>query len=236
MKTLMLGNEAAARGLFEAGCSFVSSYPGTPSTEITEEAAKYPEIYCEWAPNEKVATEVAYGASVAGSRSFCTMKMVGLNVAADPLFTAGYMGVNGAYVVVTADDPSCHSSQNEQDNRHYARAAKIAMVEPSDAQECKDFVRLACEISEEFDTPVLYRTTTRVCHSKGLVEFGERVEHVAPAYARNTRKYDSNSAGKIGQEWALQHAVMDSNPCMSFSPVWFLKCIVILNHLFGFCF
>ena len=117
------------------------------------------------------------------------MKMVGLNVAADPLFTAGYMGVNGAYVVVTADDPSCHSSQNEQDNRHYARAAKIAMVEPSDAQECKDFVRLACEISEEFDTPVLYRTTTRVCHSKGLVEFGERVEHVAPAYARNTRKY-----------------------------------------------
>lgn len=146
-------------------------------------------MYCEWAPNEKVATEVAYGASVAGSRSFCTMKMVGLNVAADPLFTAGYMGVNGAYVVVTADDPSCHSSQNEQDNRHYARAAKIAMVEPSDAQECKDFVRLACEISEEFDTPVLYRTTTRVCHSKGLVEFGERVEHVAPAYARNTRKY-----------------------------------------------
>ena len=132
---------------------------------------------------------MAYGASVAGSRAFCTMKMVGLNVAADPLFTAGYMGVNGAYVVVTADDPSCHSSQNEQDNRHYARAAKIAMVEPSDAQECKDFVRLACEISEEFDTPVLYRTTTRVCHSKGLVEFGERTEHEAPAYARNTRKF-----------------------------------------------
>lgn len=190
MKHLMSGNEATARGVYEAGIKVCSAYPGTPSTEILENLPQYgKDVYCEWAPNEKVATEVAYGASVAGSRSFCTMKMVGLNVAADPLFTAGYMGVNGAYVVVTADDPSCHSSQNEQDNRHYARAAKIAMVEPSDAQECKDFVRLACEISEEFDTPVLYRTTTRVCHSKGLVEFGERVEHVAPAYARNTRKY-----------------------------------------------
>ena len=190
MKKLMLGNAAVARGLYEAGCGLISSYPGTPSTEILENLPQYKDdVYCEWAPNEKVATEVAYGASVAGSRSFCTMKMVGLNVAADPLFTAGYMGVNGAYVVVTADDPSCHSSQNEQDNRHYARAAKIAMVEPSDSQECKDFVKLACEISEEFDTPVLYRTTTRVCHSKGLVEFGERTEHVAPEYKRNTRKY-----------------------------------------------
>ena len=190
MKHLMSGNEATARGVYEAGIKVCSAYPGTPSTEILENLPQYgKDVYCEWAPNEKVATEVAYGASVAGSRAFCTMKMVGLNVAADPLFTAGYMGVNGAYVVVTADDPSCHSSQNEQDNRHYARAAKIAMVEPSDAQECKDFVRLACEISEEFDTPVLYRTTTRVCHSKGLVEFGDRVEHTAPAYARNTRKY-----------------------------------------------
>ena len=177
---------AAAFGLSSA----TSLSHALHSTEIFEELPKYQDaLYCEWAPNEKVAAEVAYGASVAGSRSFCTMKMVGLNVAADPLFTAGYMGVNGAYVVVTADDPSCHSSQNEQDNRHYARAAKIAMVEPSDAQECKDFVRLACEISEEFDTPVLYRTTTRVCHSKGLVEFGQRTEHTAPAYARNTRKY-----------------------------------------------
>ena len=190
MKHLMSGNEATARGVYEAGIKVCSAYPGTPSTEILENLPQYgKDVYCEWAPNEKVATEVAYGASVAGSRAFCTMKMVGLNVAADPLFTAGYMGVNGAYIVVTADDPSCHSSQNEQDNRHYARAAKIAMVEPSDAQECKDFVKLACEISEEFDTPVLYRTTTRVCHSKGLVEFGERVEHEAPAYARNTRKY-----------------------------------------------
>ena len=190
MKHLMSGNEAIARGVYEAGIKVASAYPGTPSTEILEELPQYKDsLYCEWAPNEKVATEVAYGASVAGSRSICTMKMVGLNVAADPLFTAGYMGVNGAYIVVTADDPSCHSSQNEQDNRHYARAAKIAMVEPSDPQECKDFVALACEVSEQFDTPVLYRTTTRVNHSKGLVEFGERVEHVAPAYARNTRKF-----------------------------------------------
>lgn len=190
MKHLMSGNEATARGVYEAGIKVCSAYPGTPSTEILENLPQYgKDVYCEWAPNEKVAAEVAYGAAMAGSRSFCTMKMVGLNVAADPLFTAGYMGVNGAYIVVSADDPSCHSSQNEQDNRLYARAAKIAMVEPSDSQECKDFVKLACEISEEFDTPVLYRTTTRVCHSKGLVEFGERTEHTAPTYQRNVRKF-----------------------------------------------
>ena len=190
MKNLMSGNEATARGVYEAGIKVCSAYPGTPSTEILENLPQYgKDVYCEWAPNEKVATEVAYGAAMAGSRSFCTMKMVGLNVAADPLFTAGYLGVNGAYIVVSADDPSCHSSQNEQDNRLYARAAKIAMVEPSDSQECKDFVKLACEISEEFDTPVLYRTTTRVCHSKGLVEFGERTEHTAPTYQRNVRKF-----------------------------------------------
>ena len=190
MKHLMSGNEATARGVYEAGIKVCSAYPGTPSTEILENLPQFgKDVYCEWAPNEKVAAEVAYGAAMAGSRSFCTMKMVGLNVAADPLFTAGYMGVNGAYIVVSADDPSCHSSQNEQDNRLYARAAKVAMVEPSDSQECKDFVKLACEISEEFDTPVLYRTTTRVCHSKGLVEFGERTEHIAPAYQRNVRKF-----------------------------------------------
>ena len=190
MKHLISGNEATARGVYEAGIKVCSAYPGTPSTEILENLPQYgKDVYCEWAPNEKVATEVAYGAAMAGSRSFCTMKMVGLNVAADPLFTAGYLGVNGAYIVVSADDPSCHSSQNEQDNRLYARAAKIAMVEPSDSQECKDFVKLACEISEEFDTPVLYRTTTRVCHSKGLVEFGERTEHTAPTYQRNVRKF-----------------------------------------------
>ena len=190
MKHLMSGNEATARGVYEAGIKVCSAYPGTPSTEILENLPQYgKDVYCEWAPNEKVATEVAYGAAMAGSRSFCTMKMVGLNVAADPLFTAGYLGVNGAYIVVSADDPSCHSYQNEQDNRLYARAAKVAMVEPSDSQECKDFVKLACEISEEFDTPVLYRTTTRVCHSKGLVEFGERTEHAAPTYQRNVRKF-----------------------------------------------
>ena len=190
MKHLMSGNEATARGVYEAGIKVCSAYPGTPSTEILENLPQYgKDVYCEWAPNEKVAAEVAYGAAMAGSRSFCTMKMVGLNVAADPLFTAGYLGVNGAYIVVSADDPSCHSSQNEQDNRLYARAAKVAMVEPSDSQECKDFVKLACEISEEFDTPVLYRTTTRVCHSKGLVEFGERTEHTAPTYQRNVRKF-----------------------------------------------
>lgn len=190
MKHLMSGNEATARGVYEAGIKICSAYPGTPSTEILENLPTYQkDVYCEWAPNEKVAVEVAYGASIAGSRSFCTMKMVGLNVAADPLFTAGYMGVGGGFVVVTADDPSCHSSQNEQDNRHYARAAKIAMVEPSDPQECKDFVALACELSEEFDTPVLYRTTTRVCHSKGLVQWGERREHTAPPYRRNVRKF-----------------------------------------------
>ena len=190
MKHLMSGNEATARGVYEAGIKVCSAYPGTPSTEILENMPQYGEhVYCEWAPNEKVGTEVAYGASVAGSRSLTTMKMVGLNVAADPLFTAAYMGVGGGYVIVTADDPSCHSSQNEQDNRHYARFAKVAMLEPSDPQECKDYVKLACEISEEFDTPVLYRTTTRVCHSKGLVEFGERTEVEAKPYARNTRKY-----------------------------------------------
>ena len=190
MKHLMSGNEVTARGVYEAGIKVCSAYPGTPSTEILENLPQYgKDVYCEWAPNEKVAAEVAYGAAMAGSRSFCTMKMVGLNVAADPLFTAGYLGVNGAYIVVSADDPSCHSSQNEQDNRLYARAAKVAMVEPSDSQECKDFVKLACEISEEFDTPVLYRTTTRVCHSKGLVEFGERTEHTAPTYQRNVRKF-----------------------------------------------
>ena len=190
MKHLMSGNEATARGVYEAGIKICSAYPGTPSTEILENLPPYQkDVYCEWAPTEKVAVEVAYGASFAVSRAFCTMTMVALNVAAAPLFTAGYMGVGGGFVVVTADDPSCHSSQNEQDNRHYARAAKIAMVEPSDPQECKDFVALACQLSEEFDTPVLYRTTTRVCHSKGLVQWGERREHTAPPYRRNVRKF-----------------------------------------------
>ena len=170
MKTLMLGNEAAARGLYEAGCSFVSSYPGTPSTEITECAAKYPEIYAEWAPNEKVAMEAAFGASLAGYRSFCGMKHVGLNVAADPLFTLSYTGVRGGLVIGVADDAGMHSSQNEQDSRHYAIAAKLPMLEPSDAAESLAFAKLAYEISEKFDTPVLLKMCTRVAHSQSVVE------------------------------------------------------------------
>ena len=174
---LLSGNEAIARGAFEAGVRVCSAYPGTPSTEIFENLPQYKEaLYCEWAPNEKVAVEVAYGASIAGVRSLSAMKHVGVNVAADPLFTAAYNGVCGGFVIVSADDPSMHSSQNEQDNRHYARAAKIAMVEPSDSQECLDFLKEAYEISEKFDMPVMYRITTRVAHSKSLVRFGEREE------------------------------------------------------------
>ena len=190
MKHLLSGNEAVARGIYEAGIRICSAYPGTPSTEILENAAAYKDdVYCEWAPNEKVATEVAYGAAIAGSRSLCAMKHVGLNVAADPIFTASYLGVNAGFIIVTADDPSMPSSQNEQDNRYYARAAKIPMVEPSDSQECKDFVRVACEISEHFDTPVLFRTTTRISHSKTLVEFGERVSVPVKPYSRDGQKH-----------------------------------------------
>ena len=195
MKHLFSGNEAIARGAYEAGVSVCSAYPGTPSTEIFESLPQYGDaLYCEWAPNEKVATEVAYGASIAGVRSLAAMKHVGLNVAADPIFTAAYNGVGGGFVIVSADDPSMHSSQNEQDNRYYAKSAKIAMVEPSDSQECLDFMKAAYEISEQFDMPVLFRTTTRVAHSKSIVTFGERVEHEPPAYVRNTRKYISAPA------------------------------------------
>ncbi len=174
MKHLLSGNEALARGAYEAGVKVASAYPGTPSTEIFENLPQYKDsLYAEWAPNEKVATEVAYGASLAGVRSLCAMKHVGLNVAADPVFTATYNGIGRGFVIVSADDPSMHSSQNEQDNRYYAKAAKMAMVEPSDSQECKDFMKVAYEISEKFNIPVLMRTTTRVSHSKSLVEFGE---------------------------------------------------------------
>ncbi len=189
MKTLMLGNEAAARGLYEAGCAFVSSYPGTPSTEVTEYAAKYPEIYAEWAPNEKVAMESAFGASLAGRRSFCGMKHVGLNVSADPLFTISYTGVNAGMVICVADDAGMHSSQNEQDSRHYARAAKVPMLEPSDSAEALAFARLAYELSEEFDTPVLLKMCTRVAHSQSVVEPGERVELPPKPYEKNGPKY-----------------------------------------------
>ena len=188
MKTLMLGNEAVARGLFEGGCSFVSSYPGTPSTEITECVATYKEVYAEWAPNEKVAMEAAFGASLSGKRSFCAMKHVGLNVAADPLFTIAYTGVNAGMVIGVADDAGMHSSQNEQDSRHYARASKIPMLEPADSAEALAFTKLAYELSEEYDTPVFIKMCTRVSHSQSLVEPGERIE-VSKPYEKNPQKY-----------------------------------------------
>ena len=189
MKTLMLGNEAVARGLYEAGCSFVSSYPGTPSTEVTEAAAKYPEIYAEWASNEKVAMESAFGAALAGHRSFCGMKHVGLNVAADPLFTISYTGVNAGMVIVVADDAGMHSSQNEQDSRHYAKASKIPMLEPADSAEALAFAKLGYELSERFDTPVLLKMCTRVSHSQSVVETSDRVEAPAKPYEKNGPKY-----------------------------------------------
>ena len=189
MKKLLLGNEAVARGLWEAGCTFVSSYPGTPSTEITEAAAKYPEIYAEWAPNEKVAMEAAFGASLAGRRRFCGMKHVGLNVAADPLFTIAYTGVNGGMIIAVADDAGMHSSQNEQDSRHYARAAKLPMLEPSDSAEALEFTKLAYDLSENFDTPVIMKMCTRVAHSQSVVEPGERVEPARKPYEKNGAKY-----------------------------------------------
>ena len=188
MKQLMLGNEAVARGLYEAGCAFVSSYPGTPSTEITEAIAKYPEVYAEWAPNEKVAMESAFGASVAGRRSFCGMKHVGLNVAADPLFTISYTGVNAGMVIGVADDAGMHSSQNEQDSRHYAMASKIPMLEPADSAEALAFTKLAYELSEKFDTPVLIKMCTRVSHSQSVVETSDRVECLKE-YEKNIPKY-----------------------------------------------
>ena len=189
MKALMLGNEAVARGLYEAGCSFVSSYPGTPSTEITECAAKYEELYAEWAPNEKVALEAAFGASLAGKRSFCAMKHVGLNVAADPLFTISYTGVNAGLVIGVADDAGMHSSQNEQDSRHYAQAAKIPMLEPSDSAEALRFAKLAYELSEEYDTAVLIKMCTRVSHSQSVVEPGERMLPEQKKYEKSPGKY-----------------------------------------------
>ncbi len=189
MKELMLGNKAFARGLYEAGCSVVSSYPGTPSTEVTEEAAKYDEMYCEWAPNEKVALEVAYGASLAGKRSFCGMKHVGLNVAADPLFTSAYTGINAGMVICVADDAGMHSSQNEQDSRHHAIAAKLPMFEPSDSEEAYTFAREAFAFSEKYDTPVIIKMCTRVAHSQSVVQPGERVEPAPIPYEKNIAKY-----------------------------------------------
>lgn len=188
MKELMLGNKAVARGLYEAGCKVISSYPGTPSTEITEEAAAYNEIYCEWTPNEKVALEVAHGATLGGVRAACAMKHVGLNVAADPLFTISYQGLNAGLVVCVADDPGMHSSQNEQDSRHYAIAAKLPMLEPSDSEESRVFAKKAFEMSEKFNTPVLLKMVTRVAHSQSIVDTEERVEPDRVPYVKDPAK------------------------------------------------
>ncbi len=200
-KQLMLGNEAVARGLYEAGCRLVSSYPGTPSTEITEFAAEYcdstPDLWCEWAPNEKVALEVAFGASLRGARAACAMKHVGLNVAADPLYTMSYTGVHGGLVLCVADDPGMHSSQNEQDSRHHAIAAKVPMLEPSDSAEAREMAMLAFELSEQFDTPVLLRMCTRIAHSQSLVGTEERQDIPAKEYVKNPQKYIMAPANAI---------------------------------------
>jgi len=189
MKELLSGNEAIARGAFEHGVRVAAAYPGTPSTEILENLSTYDGVYTEWAPNEKVAYEVAFGACLAGTRSMAVMKHVGLNVASDPLMTSSYTGVRGGFVVVVADDPGMHSSQNEQDSRNYARFAKVPLFEPSDAQEAKALLGTAFEVSERFDTPVIFRSTTRISHSKGIVELGERKEGPAPEYEKDPSKY-----------------------------------------------
>ncbi|MFA5449607.1 MAG: indolepyruvate ferredoxin oxidoreductase subunit alpha [Clostridia bacterium] len=204
MKKLMLSNEAVARGAYESGVKVVSSYPGTPSTEITEFIAKYPEIYSEWAPNEKVAAEVAIGASIAGARSMACMKHVGVNVAADPLFTAAYTGVNAGFVLVVADDPAMHSSQNEQDSRYYALSAHIPMLEPSDANEAKEYVKAAYELSEEYDTPVFLRLTTRIAHSQSMVTLGERTEVGLKPYTKDPQKYVMMPAMARGRHIAVE--------------------------------
>jgi indolepyruvate ferredoxin oxidoreductase alpha subunit len=189
MKRLLIGNEAIARGAYEAGASVATAYPGTPSTEIVSHLARYEDIYAEWAPNEKVALEVGIGASIGGARTLVAMKHVGINVAADPLYTVAYTGVNGGLVIVSADDPGMHSSQNEQDNRGYGKFAKLPVIEPSDSQEAKDYTALAFELSEQFDTPVMLRVTTRLSHSQTLVEEGERGELVLKEYKKNAPKY-----------------------------------------------
>ncbi len=209
MKKLILGNAAVARGLYEAGCAIASSYPGTPSTEITEEAAKFPEIYCEWAPNEKVAMEAAFGASLAGKRAFCAMKHVGLNVAADPLFTMSYTGVNAGLLIAVADDPAMHSSQNEQDSRHYAKAAKLPMLEPADSQEALAFTKLAYELSERFDTPVLLKMCTRVAHSQSVAELSDRQELEARPYEKNPAKYVMAPANAVRRHPIVEKRLLD---------------------------
>ena len=188
MKKLLIGNAAVARGAYEAGCSVVSSYPGTPSTEITESMVQYKDVNVEWAPNEKVAAEVSIGASIAGARAMSCMKHVGLNVMADPLFTVSYIGVNGGLVFCVADDPGMHSSQNEQDSRHYAKASKVLMLEPSDSSECKNYTKMAFELSEKFDTPVILRLSTRVSHSQSLVEIEDKIDYKLKDYNKDIAK------------------------------------------------
>lgn len=214
-KKIMLGNEAFARGAYEAGVKVVSSYPGTPSTEVTENLAKCKGIHVEWAPNEKVGVEVAMGASIGGVRSLSCMKHVGLNVAADPFFTAAYTGVTGGAVILVADDNGCHSSQNEQDSRYYGRSAGVPMLEPSNSQECKDYIKLAYDISEKYDTVVLIRSNTRISHSRGIVELGERVEKDIIPYEKNVQKYVAMPAMAkklhIAQEKRMNQIAEDSN-------------------------
>ena len=204
MKKILLGNAAVARGAYEAGANLVSSYPGTPSTEITESVTEYSEIYCEWAPNEKVAAEVAIGASIGGARAMSCMKHVGLNVMADPIFTVSYTGVNGGLVFCVADDPGMHSSQNEQDSRHYAKAAKMPMLEPSDSSECKEYVKLAFELSEKYDAPFFIRLSTRVSHSQSLVELQDRENVELKPYEKNIGNYVMMPANAI-----KRHVVVD---------------------------
>ena len=208
-KKLLIGNEAVARGLYEAGLRVTSSYPGTPSTEITECIAKYDDVYSEWAPNEKVAMEVAAGAAIAGARSFCAMKHVGLNVAADPLFTASYTGINAGMVIAVADDPGMHSSQNEQDSRHYAKAAKVMMLEPSDSEECLQYAKLAFDLSEQFDTPVILHLTTRVAHSRSLVHVSERDEKALKEYKKDPMKYVMMPGMAIKKHIVVEQRILD---------------------------
>ena len=208
-KEIMLGNEAFARGAWEAGVRVISSYPGTPSTEITEAAVKYEDIYVEWAPNEKVAVETAVGAGVAGGRSMACMKHVGLNVAADPFFTAAATGVNAGTVLVVADDNGCHSSQNEQDTRFYARSAGVPMLEPSSSQECKDFLKMAFDMSEKYDTVMLVRSHTRISHSRGIVETGEQKKPELKEYVKNTAKFVALPAAAVKLHIAQEQRLKD---------------------------
>ncbi len=223
MKEIMLGNKAFARGLYEAGCELVSSYPGTPSTEVTEEAAKYDDIYCEWAPNEKVAMETAFGACLAGRRSFCGMKHVGLNVAADPLFTISYTGVNAGMIICVADDPGMHSSQNEQDSRHYAIAAKVPMLEPADSKEALEFAKLAYELSEKYDTPVIIKMCTRIAHSQSIVETSQRVVPEHKPYVKNQAKYIMTPANAINRHPLVEKRTLALTEFAETTPINFIE-------------